>query len=270
MSKLVLLDLDLTLINREYHLTLPLDQVRLIIGAAKGKGAVIGLNSDSSYHTLSGWYELLGLNGPIISERGARIWLPGQADQIEVSSLAANLFPRLKADFIQNLLSAGEQVLVGDANKLQAAYQPHLGQKKIIIINDYRVRSLSFFARRVAEDGKLVIDSELLDKAVALLTSLIHNYPWLEQDKDEDKNPDYGIYILHSLSSQKYQAAAKLLNSLNLDQMWMVGDNLPDFIADPRVKHAAVSNARDQFKARADLITTGAITAGVMEFLQSL
>ncbi|MFA5886368.1 MAG: HAD hydrolase family protein [Patescibacteria group bacterium] len=271
MDTLVLIDLDLTLINREYNLTLPLDQVCAAISEAKKNGVMIGLNSDSSHHTLIDWYKKLGLDGPIILERGAVIFRPGLMGYIDISSDSARLFSQLRQDFVEILPSICPNILCGDANVIQATYRPWLGEEKFIIINDYRQRSLSFFARQLGKDGKLLIDSVLLNQAAALLNSLIQDkYPTLAQEKDEDNNPDYGVYILHSLFSKKHRAVVKLLDELKLDQIWMIGDSLSDFIDDVRVKHVAVSNARDSFKEKANFITKGAITEGVIEFLQTL
>jgi len=270
MKKLVLVDLDMTLIDRGYSLTLPPEQLIAAIVSAQAKGVVIGLNSDSNFPTLEAWHDRLGLNGPIISERGSRIWLPGSLDQIETSSAAARLFPDLKEDFIRRLPSVCPIILRGDANKLQAEYRPCVGEKRVIIINDYRERSLSFFARQAGPEGKLVIDNGLLDQAASLLRNLAQSrYPLIWRENDEDNNPDYGIYILHTKSSQKRWAVSELLDRWCLDNAWMVGDSLPDFIDDERVLHVAVANAKEEFKRRAAVTTKEALTGGVAEFLWS-
>lgn len=270
MNKLVLMDLDLTLIDRGYNLTVPLDQIRPVVAAAKMRGITMGLNSDSPYESLRRWYDSLGLNGPIISERGARVYLPDWPTPIDFSSPGASLFPRLREDFIKNLPSVCSHVLCGDANNLQAQPRPDPVGDKFIIVNGYRERSISFFARQVGPDGKLIAEPDLLKKAASLLNDLAQKYPLLWEERDIDDNPDYCIYIMHSRISQKHSTVVRLLNEFNLEQLWMVGDNLPDFIDDLRVNHVAVANARDTFKAKAKIITAKPITEGVLEFLEAL
>lgn len=270
-SKLVLIDLDMTLIDKSYNLTLPLEEVRSAVSQAQARGFIVGLNSDSGSVTLKDWGDKLGLNGPVISERGALIWLPMYFRPVEFASLAARQFPELNEDFINNLPSIGLTILGGNANVLQAEYQSGQVGERIIIINNYRERSLSFFARKVDDDGKLVIDSELLNWAVFLLQSIIKaKYPAIEAEMDEDNNPDYGIYILHSARSQKQTAVVWLLEESLLSEVWMVGDSMSDLISDERVNHVAVANASEPFKQKAKIIMEQPITAGVVEFLQSL
>ncbi len=271
-TRIVLVDLDLTLVDKQYNLTVPLERVREVVERVQGGDVVIGLNSDSGFATLTEWRQKLGLNGPIISERGARIWLPDQPEQIELTSPAARLFPRLRerlCSLLQN--QPGLTVLCGNANQIQASRRPTDRNGKVLIINDQRQRSLSFFARSVDIEGNLTVDQKLLESTVeAFRESTATDYVSIWKEKDEDVNPNYGIYILHLAGTQKNNAVVRLLDMFDLPDLWMIGDSSSDLIDDQRVNHVAVANARAEFKEKARVITRQSLTEGVIEFLQKL
>lgn len=79
--RLVLLDLDNTLIDADYCLTVPENEFRTVIQELANKGVHVGLCSDSAVITLRQWADRLGLTRPIVAERGAVVW--DSARQIE-------------------------------------------------------------------------------------------------------------------------------------------------------------------------------------------
>ena len=71
--KLIMIDLDNTLINSDYQLNVAVKKFRDTIKELTKKNIKVGLCSDSATITLRQWTQKLQLTGPIIAERGAVI-----------------------------------------------------------------------------------------------------------------------------------------------------------------------------------------------------
>lgn len=70
-NKLVLIDLDKTLIDTNYQ---PNDgRINSEIKRLQNGGWQLGLSSDTPLLTLQRWSDIFGMSGPIIAERGALI-----------------------------------------------------------------------------------------------------------------------------------------------------------------------------------------------------
>ena len=100
--KLVLLDLDNTLVDANYCLTSPEEEFCDMVVKLAKKNVHIGLCSDSAIITLRQWTDRLDLTGPIIGERGAVIW----NSTLQTDSLKNEFFisPRFQENLFQTLL----------------------------------------------------------------------------------------------------------------------------------------------------------------------
>src|ERR1700719_2725895 len=73
--RVILCDLDGTLINRQYELTVPLPNLVSIIQSKQSEGFLVGLNSDTPILPLRAWARELGMKGPLLGEKGQLLCL---------------------------------------------------------------------------------------------------------------------------------------------------------------------------------------------------
>lgn len=262
LDALVMFDLDGTLIDRDYRVT---DlAIHGVMRDAQTEGWTIGLSSDTPYEVLANWSKHLGIDGPIIAERGA---LVSHAGQIEYDKNDGLKYSSAKADLETMLVDTGYKTWKGNpVEALRSGLRIGEPGEAVVLINDYRRSSLGLFMRTVNEQGDLVIDENHTTEIVVLAREF---YPQFE-DIEEDLNHDYGILIVARQSITKRQGSRRLLAALQLTQFAMVGNSLADYVGDDIAIHYAVSDATEDYKRKADYVAKTPLATGASEILSNI
>lgn len=276
-KSLILLDVDETIVDTTYRLTVGAEEFRAAIERVQTRGAILGLNSDSAFETLDRRARDFGLRGPTVAERGALV--ATNANIAYTNSEArwcAELRDRFVRAFTEGSRSDRFAVLLGDVNQLADAL-PGLPEaaapRTLILVNGFRRCSLAFYVRRW-ERGGLSRDPRAAADAMAILDEVGASMGSRWYDRDIDANPDYGICIVHDRRTTKPRAVEHILAHAGDRRVHMIGNSMSDDLKDARVIQHAVGNAKPEYKARA--IATGGfvaeqmLTAGVIELLERI
>ena len=102
--KLVLLDLDNTLVDADYRLTVPEKEFHAVVQELTRKDVRVGLCSDSAVITLRQWADRLKLTGPIVAERGAVLWNSSQQIENILDVPGTAWFRELRESFINAIM----------------------------------------------------------------------------------------------------------------------------------------------------------------------
>jgi len=267
---LFLSDLDLTLIDRDYNPTLPFEAVRAVSRGVSDKGHQIGLISDTAKATLEMRRRQFGFNGPLISERGALVSLPD--GNSELSAEMAIDWLVFKQLVIQSLEARFPGVIILEEGylKLKRTRNDRLvflnDKTNLIIVNPYRSYSFSFHVNQF-QNGEITQNSEFYKKIVDVLNDIvIEEYqPFVYQDA----NPDYGVVIYTEKQLDKSLAIPIIRKYYPEHTLVAIGDSQGDAVLKGHVDIlAAVGNASPEMKKRADIITSGEITHGMLEILE--
>ncbi|MFH0936968.1 MAG: HAD hydrolase family protein [Candidatus Daviesbacteria bacterium] len=264
-DKLILMDLDKTLLDVGYNLTD--EKVLAEINRVQSLGWQLGLSSDTPLEPLKIWSQRFGLNGPIVAEKGSVLWVPEVGDIVIDES--ESFFADLKNSFINELIQLRVPFLYGDATQF-VRNNPRLldmVDQRIITINAYRRCSLSFFVRKTNNEGYLEIDNQFGQEMVTHVRNL---WSVLGFDLAEDFNHEYGIYILAPRNVSKRSGTIKLMKILSFSRIGMIGDSQGDIIGSDIAIQYAVGNARDELKIVADYISKGEYATGVAEILSAI
>lgn len=268
----VLLDLDGTLIDAEYRLTD--DRICAAIAGAQARGWSIGVNSDSAMATCRRWHRRLGMNGCLVAEKGAAFFVPGQG-VAAVEESNEDAFRELNVAFYRDIrvwhpeafVVTGEvsALVHGDAAEV---FVPE-SSEEVILINGHRRWSFHFYVRRRLADGQTSLDPALLRELVALTKRLVETDPRLA-GANLDVSQRHGLCIVHHRRTSKARGVRALADRVGCSQVFMIGDSMDDFCGDPRVRQFAVGNASQEYKDRCERVAHAAVTAGVIELLESL
>ncbi|MFA5745070.1 MAG: HAD hydrolase family protein [Candidatus Paceibacterota bacterium] len=276
LKKLVLIDLDKTLVDQNYQITISIEKLHETIRRARSHGLIVGLCSDSSATTLSRIALEYGIEGPIIAERGAMIKIGEEEIRVIPDTV---VFPDIRTSFINNYLELMVDdilLVVGDVNQLSREFLSptfsvrNTTAKTAVLINGSRKASLSFYVL-ANHNGRWKNDSAMLDEVSSqfiTLGSKLAGAWW--KDAFIEKNNDYGIGIIHHPNSEKTIALPILQDKFKIDEIWMIGDSMSDLLKQPRIQHAAVANAIPEFKSHCQLVSSQTFTAGVVELLEKL
>ena len=275
LRRIVLLDLDGTLVNRDHKLTVSEDGVRSVIDGIQAKGTLVGLNSDTALLPLKLWAQRLGLKGPLIGEKG---------QVLAVSPAAEPLFDVEVGDYFRQLrqrvlLAALEEfpaAFVGAGDNTEFIREGGLVygvDRGAILINSHRRCSFSGYALG-SENHKLVNDSAIFDRFCDLVFAIVGNN-WGRLDPP-DRNPDYGILMLHDKGASKSIGVRRLVEVLGTDiEYVMIGDTDSDIIQSGYpTRLCAVGQASPALQEAADktggVIASERFTMGVLEILTRL
>lgn len=264
-SKLMLVDLDKTLIDPSYQITD--SEIIDEISRVQSFGWQVGLSSDTPLDALKNWRQRFGLNGPIIAERGEIVWLPDGKEF--VINEAEDFFGNLRQTFIAHLVKERASFVHGDVTQLLRTNPalPDMIDPRMILIQAHRRCSLTFYGRRISNDGKLTIDNDLVNNLVSITRNIVGDPPF---DLLEDHNPEYGIYILSPKSVDKRSGTLRLIETLGIASVGMVGDSSSDIVGNDIAHHYAVGNAKQELKAVAEYTSLALYTAGVVDILRQI
>jgi hydroxymethylpyrimidine pyrophosphatase-like HAD family hydrolase len=273
--KIVLCDLDGTLIDKQYALTAPIDDVVKTIRKIKQEGWLVGMNSDTPFEPLRFWAKYLEMNGPVICEKGQVLAISPE-DRPQIYGTMTDFFQRLRQEVALQVQEKIEQAFVGigDVTEFIARRGRIFGRDKYaVLINGYRKCSFSGYAMACC-NGDLVRDHEIFERFNEIVISTIGaDIKKLEADK----NIDYGILILHEYGVLKSQAIKRLIDRLGDEfEYVMIGDGESDVFSESgySVRVCAVGNAQPLLKENAKqsggIIAEESYTKGVLEILNNL
>ncbi|RME58396.1 HAD family phosphatase [Candidatus Parcubacteria bacterium] len=257
--KLVLLDLDKTLIDESYNLTD--SHITTVVQQLERDGIQVGLCSDSPLATLQFWCKKIAATGPIVFERGAGIFHRGEKSFPNRHNTL--WFPELRANFVNCCLELLPEIglFIGDAVQV-VRNKTKLPHSRSVLINGLRECSFSF---HVIADKK--------EQANELLKSLGDNAEKIAQSLwkgklDVEINKEYLISIIHADDTRKKLAVQSLMHRFG--QVYFIGDSLNDYVDTPGVVQCAVANASANYKAKSALIASKEYTKGVIEILEKI
>lgn len=271
-KRIILCDLDSTLLDKRYELTVPLETLVNSVSAKQDEGYIIGLNSDTPLLPLQTWARRFGMQGPLLAEKG-QVLCPSPEVPAQVYGKLPDLFNSLRN---QVMLRAREEfneafVGVGDVTEFVRQGAVYGVDRAAILINGYRRCSFSGYAL-ACKDGRLSAqDARLFERFCELVLSIAGEYA--EQLDEPDKNPDYGIMVLHERGASKSLAVERLITQTEGGTgVVMIGDSDADIInSNAPVMLCAVGNASPDLKAKAresgGVVADKAYTEGVLEIL---
>lgn len=261
-DRVALFDLDGTLLGQDYQFTD--DLIYPAVQSAQEAGWFVGLSSDTPYESLAVWRQRLGLNGPIVAERGA---VTEAKEELFFNRAEATVYANARAQICQTWKDMGASIWYG--NPVEAIRNSErLGEpgKILALVNILRRCGLGFHIRQVKEDGSLTI-SQSLTETMAVEARL--SYPDFD-DLIEDLNHDYGLIVVSREGLNKRTGAQKLATVLQVGKFAMVGNSISDYLGDDLAVHYAVADATEGFKAVADYIADAPATSGAVEVLKGM
>lgn len=261
-DRIVLFDLDETLIDRKYSVTD--DAIYDAVGRAQEEGWQLGLNSDSSLETLRQFSDHFAFNGPIVAERGAIVEIDGEVFTNN-DDLAS--FGTAKDAMEQRLNELGVAVWSGDPSPaLREGLRVGERGDIVVLVNAYRRSSIGLYFRSVNDSGELMIDPSVTDMLAGEMREF---YPELS-GLYEDLNHDYGVLILSRQEMVKRIGTQSLMQQGGYAQIGMVGNALTDYVGGDIALHYAVGNAKEEYKEQASYISDYPYTTGAVDILQRL
>lgn len=271
MEHLVLADLDKTLIDERYQLTVPVKKVREAVRSLEKEGVLFGFCSDAPLPMLKVWQERIGAHGPIVSEQGAFIFDPAHESGFATLPEATRWFPLLRAEVIKRSLQKlhSWSTYLGDSTELIRQEIRIPGRHEfLLLVNSQRHHSFAAHVRRVSTRGILSIDGAILKEfreEVEVVARSMTTEPL-----DVDENPEYGVLILHAERNVKTNGVRALADRRGISRITYIGDSWRDVINDPRVNQTAVNNAADEYKKHCSFVAEASYTEGVLEILDRL
>lgn len=257
-SKHVLSDLDATLLDRRYQFT-SLTIGRTVSDVQKN-GLVIGLSSDTPYRALEAWHGRMGMNGPIIAEKGAVLGLgTGLIYDSHLSSAFAETREKIERDLTD------KRFVLWHGNPVEAVRAgAHIGSPgdEVGLVNDLRIASAKVFFRRVDSHGRLVVDNETTRRAVDGIEEFYPDFP-----VTVDYNESYGLIIISKAGIDKRSGTIDLMRLQSTERIHMIGDSDADIVGTDIADHYAVANATSGLKEIAVYTANKPITEGAEEIL---
>lgn len=266
-SKVILLSLVRTFLNEDYQLT---DKSVLdVIGRKKAEGWSIGLSSDTPLLTLGYWYNMLGLNGPMVVEKGAAAWYP-EDDALIVFTKADRIVEKARRAIVEAFLGTDNVLLVhGDATAFVRGVHeiPAVWNKILVAFNGLRKYSIAFHVRVIERSGKLVLDQETSEKIVRVAQE---HLPASDLLSDGELDPEFGFFYMNPIDVTKATGDLEIFRNYKGSRNVVIGDSMDDFVDEEGVEVYAVGNSYPDFKAVAHKVASAGYASGVKELLLSL
>ncbi len=270
--KIVLFDLDKTLVDESYRATDSVGLTRALV-QAKTNGILCGLNSDTPLPRLLSWHRTLGFDrfqaAPLIAENGALVAI-GERTTYVSDSLRS--FSALRKAAISRLDRPMESTLAICCDALEAVQNWQVGVnlpfgfKAFVFIDHLRECSFAAWYRSVNKAGHLLRDVRFARKCDSRLRAA--ELPVSDAQVAWDFNQEYCLTIIRDNEVTKTQGRAQLVQQYGGGcACYMVGDSRIDIIDLPSVVHCAVANASDDLKGLAAYTATSSHTQGCIEIL---
>lgn len=273
------IDLDKTIINRDYQIT----DVRIVdtIAKAQALGFGVGFHSDTPARSLRRWgIELVEMGkqrgvvlqpiGPNIAEM-AIIDMPDLNVQIPIIEGVEEYFKDRRDELAKHILDDMPHVglLVGDPVSLIRSKIKLPGELPFyVLLNGMSQVSIRMFTRQIRQDGTPILDFSFHGRVTDDLRSLLRRNPLAGIEFDWDVNPEYCLTIVKPTSLNKTRAYQLLLNLMPSSEgktFHMIDDSPAGYIDDPRVQTWAVQNARPELSGKKGVKqVSGEYSAGVI------
>jgi len=266
-KRVILIDLDRTLVDEDYQLNDP-----SVVDAIHDKvadGWQVGITADAPLQTMALRWKDLGMNGPLVVERGAGVWYP-EDDAFVVFTNADRIVQKARPEILSSLAKMDDVMLVyGDAtNFIRNVHElPNVLNKFLVAMNGLRKFSIGMHIRRIGIDGKLLVDVDLAEKVIERLRD---HLPISEYLSDGELDRDYGFFHMSPVDVTKASGTLDAFERCRAIRRVVIGDDITDVIDDPSVEFYTVSNADQKVKAAAKGVSTSPYTKGVRELLESL
>ncbi|MBU1132393.1 HAD hydrolase family protein [Patescibacteria group bacterium] len=269
-KRLVLIDIDNTLVNIDLGFDgCSADQIKIALRKAMSSGLTIGLHSDRPAFDLFAIHKNLGLNGPIIAEKGNILHFPPKWDMEPNQDHRFLMFQFLKTELLNILLTefSDIDVFVGKNQKMFRflAQNRPAENRKIVLINNYRKLSLAFnVCEQDPESENLCMN--LVEQTAKIIRNLFTAI--FEQEPTIEIYPATRACIIHLRDSHKRNSLPKLFRQYGAGhKIIMIGDSAFDFLGKD-ITHCAVENASAEYKALCNFIAQKDRTCGVIECLK--
>lgn len=265
MKGLILLDWDNTVIDDQSHI----NDTRLqeVIKWKISEGWEVGLNSDTPFRRLHGWWKSMNMNGPIIAEKGAVIWRPGEKPFVLLKT--AEVFSTFRERVISTVTKLEDYSLFyGDSTHfINSVTQITSNDSIILVLDSYRVCSLAMFVRRIV-DGKLFHDIPTTEIISNLLISM---YPPGLEVSEIDLNREHCFICINDPNAKKSIGVKELLERWGKpSQVYMIGDSMSDYLDLPQVEQLAVGNAQTEYIKVSSRVARSNHAKGCVELISEL
>jgi hydroxymethylpyrimidine pyrophosphatase-like HAD family hydrolase len=267
-NTLILMDLDQTLLDRQYKIT----DKRILkkLRAMQNAGWLFGLNSDSPYQSMLLHAQALGLAGPLIAERGNCIRFVNSVIPVWHDERNKAKFAEVFFAFHNAIPALFPSIRVHDDVRMSRQ------QFRDFTVNEHSLHMLQHVTRAYSFGFHLYLKTpegntfphELLDQVADTARRLFRAI--FNADPLYDCNHDYGVCILHEEKSVKAKAMPIAISELGCERFYMIGDSLSDHLGDNRVIQCAVGNASPEYKAVSTIVATAPLTSGVLEILERI
>jgi len=276
MKKIIIVDLNGTMVDKTYKITVHLEKLNYSINKAKSNGVTIGLSSDSPKETLLAVAMDLGIGGPIVAEGGAVLYIDNKDILLNSKGDALKLCSNAMIEHLVNNREVSRLVSFGDVNRLSRLLVEHgdiigANASEAIFINGMRLASMSFFCFQ-RKGMKWVPHSEQLDYFTNwALQYLSNNKLLIPENVMIDQNIDYGISVLHHKDTKKSLAVQPLQKLYPDAKIFIIGDSMFDWHGENAgVTHCAVANASPEYKNHCSYVANKSYTEGVIEIIDTL
>lgn len=265
MKGLILTDIDLTVIDRNYELTVPASRVNKAVEMCRHNCFEVGIVSDTPYGKLKEFAEWFDWRGPIVSEGGSIIVWPDGDKQVLIDSTIS--WSAIKeAGKNELFVSYPEGVVLEEYYDSVSKRELNLKDNTpIFIVNPLRELSIGMHAR--------IVESRGLCKNEALFNKLCSTLRKACGDRSSniamDFNPNYGVCLLSDISASKERALSEIRRCYPHLYIAYIGDGASDASARDHVnKLMAVSNGVPELKNKSDYVAENAVTEGFIECLE--
>lgn len=266
--KIVLLDIDKTLIDPSYQFTADISSE---IEAVQKSGIEIGICSDTPLLSIKELAEKIGLTGPMIAELGAVIFYPRERDLVKLHPFT-EVFPKARDEFVNELLSLFPEitVCVGDNVKF-VREDTLLGSpgESTVFISGCREHSIAFHVKTIRSHS-LENEPKLQGIVTKVAEETLVRCTGEEKEKFSiDQNLEYGVTIIHYSGTNKRNAVESMIEKMNTSFIAMVGDSRSDFLNDKRILQFGVHNADvEKYGQFCEYVSPFEYTEGVKDILR--
>jgi len=267
-GKVVLIDLDRTLLDEEYRVGDP--TVADTIKRMRNEGWQIGLTADAPLLTLLAFWNHLGMNGPVVLEKGAAAWYP-EDDAVVTFTKSHSIIVKGKPAVLSAILKMENTMMVyGDStNFVRVVHElPGVLNSTLIAFNGLRQYSIGFHIRRIEKGtGRLLLD---VDLAHDVIKQLREHFPVSDLLSEGELLTEYGFFHISPTDVSKASGTLAAFEGCRAERRVVIGDSVDDIVHGGGVELLAVGNAHPELKAAASKVAGSSYATGVKELLEQL